>query len=129
MIVGIGIAISVLIIVFVVRLLLMRRLREKYAVLWLLLGFSLLVLGLFPNLLAAATEALGVELPANLLFATSIVILGGIALHLSWELSQSEDESRRLAEEIAILGARVDELEAGTDAASSGATDADGVAD
>lgn len=111
MIVWFGIAIAALIIVFVVRLLLLRKLREKYAVLWLVLGVALLVLGLFPRVLESATAALGVQLPVNLLFATGIIILLGITLHLSWELSQSEDEARRMVEEIAILGARVDVLE------------------
>jgi ubiquinone biosynthesis protein UbiJ len=33
-----------------------------------------------------------------------------VALHLSWELSQAEEEIRRTAEEIAILRADHDEL-------------------
>jgi hypothetical protein len=112
MIAYIGIGIAVLIIVAVLWMLLTRQLREKYAVLWLLLGIVLLALGLFPGLLTAATEALGVQLPVNLLFATAIAVLLGVTLHLSWELSQSEAEARRLAEEVAIIGARLDALEA-----------------
>lgn len=112
MIAYIGIGIAVIIIVAVLWMLLTRQLREKYAVLWLLLGIVLLALGLFPGLLTAATEALGVQLPVNLLFATAIAVLLGVTLHLSWELSQSEAEARRLAEEVAIIGARLDALEA-----------------
>ncbi|MFJ2550467.1 DUF2304 domain-containing protein [Microbacterium sp. NPDC087591] len=112
MIAYIGIGIAVLIIVAVLWMLLTRQLREKYAVLWLLLGIVLLALGLFPGLLTAATEAIGVQLPVNLLFATAIAVLLGVTLHLSWELSQSEAEARRLAEEVAIIGARLDALEA-----------------
>lgn len=111
MIVYVGIGIALVIIAAVLWMLLTRQLREKYAVLWLVLGVVLLVLGLFPELLRAATAFLGVQLPVNLLFATSIAVLLGVALHLSWELSLSESESRRLAEEVAILGARVDALE------------------
>lgn len=112
MIAYIGIGIAVLIILAVLWMLLTRQLREKYAVLWLLLGIVLLVLGLFPGLLTAATATLGVQLPVNLLFATAIAVLLGVTLHLSWELSQSEAEARRLAEEVAIIGARLDALEA-----------------
>ncbi|WP_433676645.1 DUF2304 domain-containing protein [Microbacterium gorillae] len=126
MIVLLGTALAVAIIVGVMWMLLTRRMREKYAVLWLLLGLVLLVLGLFPGLLESATRVLGVQLPVNLLFAAAIAVLLGVSLHVSWELSQSEDEARRLAEEVAILGLRVDALERAADAQqSSGGSDAD----
>lgn len=112
MIVLVGVLLSVSILVIVIRLLILRRIREKYAVLWLVLGFVVLVLCLFPGLLEAATDALGVQLPVNFLFATAIAVLLGVTLHLSWELSMSEDEARRLAEEVAILSTRLDALEA-----------------
>ncbi|KXZ59930.1 hypothetical protein Mlaev_02174 [Microbacterium laevaniformans] len=112
MIVVLGAVLAVILLVVVLWMLLTRRLREKYAFLYLLLGVVLLVLGLFPNLLSRATALLGVQLPVNLLFAAAIIVLLGIALHQSWELSLSEDEARRLAEEVAILGARLDAIEA-----------------
>lgn len=112
MIVVLGAVLAVILLVVVLWMLLTRRLREKYAFLYLLLGVVLLVLGLFPNLLRRATALLGVQLPVNLLFAAAIIVLLGIALHQSWELSLSEDEARRLAEEVAILGARLDAIEA-----------------
>lgn len=111
MIVILGVALGAILVGTIMWMLLTRRLREKYAVMWLVLGVLLLVLTLLPGLLRQATAALGVQIPANLLFAAAIVVLLGIALHLSWELSQNEDETRRLAEEVAILGARVDHLE------------------
>lgn len=115
-----GIVVSLGVIIPVMWMLLTRRLREKYAILWLLLGVVLLVLGLFPGLLERATRLLGVQLPVNLFFAAAIVVLIGVALHLSWELSQSENETRRLAEEVAILGARLDALEDSDGEASAG---------
>lgn len=120
MIAFVGIGIAIIIIAAVLWMLLTRQLQEKYAVLWLLLGVVLLVLGIFPGLLTAATAALGVQLPVNLLFAASIAALLGITLHLSWELSQSEAEVRRLAEEVAILGARMDEWESASGSGEKG---------
>lgn len=112
MIVALGAVFAGVLLVLVLWMLLTRRLREKYAFLYLVLGLVLLVLGVFPGLLDRATVLLGVQLPVNLLFAAAIVVLLGIALHQSLELSLSEDEARRLAEEVAILGARLDALEA-----------------
>lgn len=111
MIVFVGIGLALLILVIVVWMLLTRKLREKYAVLWLIIALSVLIIGLFPGLLAGLTALLGVQLPSNLLFATAILLLLGVALHLSWELSQVEEETRRLAEETAILRAQLERLE------------------
>ena len=105
-----GIALAIVMLVVVVAMLLTRRLREKYAALWIVISLAILVLGIFPQLLQAMTSLFGVVLPANLLFALAILLLLGVALHLSWELSQAEEEIRRTAEEIAILRADHDEL-------------------
>lgn len=111
MIVISGILLAVLMLAVVMWLLLTRRLREKYAVLWLVIGVVVLILGLFPQLLLGLTSIFGVQVPANLLFALAIVLLLGVTLHLSWELSQAEDEIRRTAEESAILRAQLDRLQ------------------
>jgi hypothetical protein len=107
-----GIALAAIIIAIVFWMLVTRRLREKYAALWLIIGLGVLVLGAFPQLLLGLTSALGVQVPANLLFSIAIVLLLGVALHLSWELSQAEDEIRRVAEEAAIARADLDAVTA-----------------
>ena len=112
MIVLVGIVLAVLILVIVVWMLLARRLREKYAAMWLVIGFAVLILGVFPQLLLGLAGVLGVQVPANLIFALGIVLLLGVSLHLSWELSQAEDEIRRLAEQAAIARAEIQGLAA-----------------
>lgn len=111
MIVFVGIALAILILVVVLWMLLTRRLREKYAILWIIIAVSVLIVGLFPGLLAGLTALLGVQVPSNLLFATAILLLLGVSLHLSWELSQVEEETRRLAEEAAILRTQLEGVE------------------
>ena len=111
MIVVVGIALALFILVLVFWMLLTRRLREKYAVMWIVIALSVLLLGIFPQLLLWATALLGVQVPANLLFALAITLLLGVSLHLSWELSQAEDEIRRVAEEAALSRAEVDRLD------------------
>lgn len=101
---------SLLILVGIFELLRRRQLSEKYAVLWLVVGVLLLVLVIFPGLLSTVTHALGVGLPSNLLFFVGIVFLVCVCLHLSWELSRLESESRKLAEDVAILRLEVREL-------------------
>ena len=98
------------IVAFVLEMLRRKKLREKYAILWLLIGALTVVLAAFPHLLNIASELLGVQLPSNLLFIMSILLLLGVCLHLSWELSVLEDETRALAEEVAILRAQVEAI-------------------
>lgn len=98
------------IVALVVEMLRRKKLREKYAVLWLVVGIATLVLAAFPMLLNIVAEFVGVQLPSNLLFIMSILMLLGVCLHLSWEISVVEDETRTLAEEVAILRSQVEAL-------------------
>lgn len=102
---------ALVIVALVIEMLRRKKLREKYAVLWLVVGVATLVLAAFPRLLNIVAEYVGVQVPSNLLFAMSILMLLGVCLHLSWEISVVEDETRTLAEEVAILRTQVEALE------------------
>lgn len=130
MIVIAGVVFALAVLGWIVALLLRRRLREKYAFLWLIVGIVILVLALFPELLTGLASLMGVAVPSNLIFALAIALLVGVALHLSWELSLAEDEARRVAEEVAILRADVFDLHraVGGNAAEGRAQDIDGSA-
>lgn len=112
MIVFLGIAFALFVLATIIWMLLTKRLREKYAVLWLVIGVAMLVLTVFPGLLVWLSGALGVQVPSNLLFVGALALLVGVTLHQSWELSTAEDETRRVAEEVAILRAEVEALKA-----------------
>jgi hypothetical protein len=100
---------SLLVLAGIFELLRRRQLSEKYAVLWLAVGLVILILTVFPGLLDALTRATKVALPVNLLFFVGIIFLVLVALHLSWELSRVEHETRKLAEDIAILRLELDD--------------------
>lgn len=87
-----------------------KKLREKYAIWWLVVGVATLVLAAFPQLLVVVAQVLGVQLPSNLLFILSILMLLGVCLHLSWEISVVEEETRALAEEVAILRIQIERI-------------------
>lgn len=120
MIVAAGIIFALLVLALIVGLLLRRSLREKYAVLWIVIGLAILILALFPSLLVGLSNLFGVAVPSNLIFALAIVLLVGVALHLSWELSHAEDEVRRLAEDVAILRADLEDIRASAAASEVG---------
>ncbi|MET3718309.1 MULTISPECIES: DUF2304 domain-containing protein [unclassified Arthrobacter] len=105
-----GIVVVVAILFFVFEMLRRQKLREKYAVLWIIIGLGTLLLAAFPRLLELASTLLGIQVPANLLFIMTLVLLVGVCLHLSQEQSQAEDEVRILAEEVAILRSEVENM-------------------
>lgn len=106
---------ALVIVAVVIEMLRRKKIREKYAALWLIIGVATLVLAAFPRLLDIVAVWVGVQLPSNLLFIISILMLLGVCLHLSWEISVIEDETRSLAEEVAILRTQVESLLPGSE--------------
>ncbi len=106
----VGILGAAAVLAVMVELLRRRQLREKYAALWLLVGLSVLTLAASPGLLAWVAVTLGFEVPANFLFLVALILLLGVTVHLSWELSRVEEETRSLAEDVGILRLEVDRL-------------------
>jgi hypothetical protein len=94
---------ALLLIVFIFELLRRRQLREKYAVLWLIVGLVTLPFGFFPESVDTVTGHLGVKNGASLVLFLAVVFLLLVCIHLSWEASQLEDETRTLAEEVALI--------------------------
>ncbi len=109
-----ALGLTAVVVVFVLLLLRTRRLREKYAAIWLVLAGVVVVLAVFPDLALWLAERVGVETPVNLLFSGAIVVLLAVCIQLSSELSALEEETRTVAEELALLAERVDRLEAST---------------
>jgi hypothetical protein len=95
-------------VIAMVEMLRRRQLREKYAILWLTLGVGLVIIAVFPGLLITIGHRLGFTAPSNLLFLVAGLVLLLISVHLSWEVSRLEDETRILAEEVALLRLEVE---------------------
>ncbi|WP_294627262.1 DUF2304 domain-containing protein [uncultured Rothia sp.] len=96
---------AILVCTFVVIQVRNQRMKERYAALWLIIGAIIIVLGAFPTLLNGVADFVGVALPVNLLFLLSILLLMGVSIHLTLELSRLSEKTRILAEEVAILKA------------------------
>lgn len=87
------------------------RLRERHAIWWIIAGSLALLISLFPSVLSWIAGLVGVGVPTNLIFFVSIALLFGVCLQLSSELTQREDQTRRLAERVTLLDLRLRELE------------------
>ncbi|KOX02754.1 DUF2304 family protein [Micromonospora profundi] len=92
----------------IVELLRRRQLREKYGMLWLGVLVIIIPLSLFPRLLDNVAELLGVASGVSLVLFLGIVFLLLVCVHLSWEVSALEEETRTLAEDFALLRAEIE---------------------
>ena len=89
-----------------------RKLRERYALLWLATGVVLLVLSAWRGGLNTIAGWLGVSgYPPAILFAAAIMFVIAVLLHYSTVLSKLTDDNVLLAQEIALLRARLEALE------------------
>ncbi|GAA3212788.1 DUF2304 domain-containing protein [Oerskovia jenensis] len=109
-----AVAACIALVVLLLVLLRTRRLREKYAAIWLLVALGVCVLGAFPSAVAELAQLVGVETPSNLLFALAMIVLLVVCVQLSVEVTALEEETRTLVEEVAILRFDVDRITAAT---------------
>jgi hypothetical protein len=101
---------SVLLLLVVFELIRSRRLRERYALLWLLTGVVLLVLSLWRGGLNTIAGWFGISgYPPAILFAVGILFILLVLLHYSTVISRLSDQSTILAQRLALLEERLRE--------------------
>jgi hypothetical protein len=94
--------------VVILELLRRRQLREKYAILWLGVVVVILPAAVYPRLLDGVAGLVGIASGASLVFFVGFLFLLLVSIHLSWEVSRLEEETRTLAEDTALLRAEVE---------------------
>ena len=85
------------------------RLNLRYALLWILVGVTILIFDICPTLLVGLTELLGMELPVNMLFFLGFIFALGILFVLTTRVSRQSDEIKRLTQELALLKHKLEE--------------------
>jgi hypothetical protein len=103
------VAVAVLICGAILELIRRKHLMERYAILWLSLGVTLLVLALWKGLLTSLSEAAGIYYPPAALFAVAFVFVLALLLHFSIVLSRLSDQNKILAQRVALLQQRLEE--------------------
>jgi hypothetical protein len=101
---------SLLLLLVVFELIRSRRLRERYALLWLLTGVVLLVLSLWRGGLNTIAGWVGVtQYPPAVLFAVGTLFILLVLLHYSTVISRLSDQNVVLAQRLALLEQRLDD--------------------
>jgi hypothetical protein len=107
------VGIAVFVFLVVVELVRRRRLMERYALLWLAAALILLVLAIWKGLLTTLSNRVGIHYPPSTLFAVGFGFAIVLLLSLSVVISRLSEQNKRLAQHVALLAERVDELEQG----------------
>jgi hypothetical protein len=84
-----------------------RSLLERYALLWLFSALVLLALAVWRDLLEQVASALGVAYPPNALFLIAFGFVLVLLLHFSLAVSRLSDQTKVLAQRLALLEERV----------------------
>jgi hypothetical protein len=96
---------SLISVLFIVRMVRRNQLPSRYALLWLSIGVVVAFLGTFPRVLDRISTWLGIAYAPGTFFLGAITLLLLIVVHFSWELSRLDAKTRLLAEELAVLRA------------------------
>lgn len=104
------VAVAVIVFAVVFELVRRRALMERYALLWLLAAVVLVVLALWRGLLTSISGDLHIYTPANALFAAGFVFVIVLLLHFSIVISRLSEQNKILAQRLALLDERVDEV-------------------
>jgi hypothetical protein len=105
-----GAVASIALIGVIIELIRSHRLRERYALLWLLTGLVLLLFSVWRGGLNTVADWAGVTgYPPAVLFALGLLFVIVVLLHYSMVLSKLSDQNTILAQRIALLEAEVEE--------------------
>jgi hypothetical protein len=88
---------------FVIWLVRERRLREKYAILWLSTSVLVVLLTMSRHVLEVVALSIGIYYPPSLLFLVGVLFLLLVAIGHSVTLSRLSESNHNLAQEVALL--------------------------
>jgi hypothetical protein len=111
----VAVAASALLLVIVFELVRRKRLLERYALLWLFSAFALLLLGIWKELLESVATAIGIFYPPSALFVVAFGFVLVLLLHFSLAVSKLADQSKVLAQRLALLEERQRERESSSE--------------
>ncbi|MCK5514078.1 MAG: DUF2304 domain-containing protein [Deltaproteobacteria bacterium] len=108
-IIAIIISLSMLTITF--ELIRREKLKERYSLLWLATAICMFILSLWSDVLDAIALFIGIIIPANALFFIGTIFLMLIIFYMTIVVSKLSSQNELLAQEVALLKKRMEELE------------------
>lgn len=107
----ISIIVSLGFLFYISRLIIKGKLREEYAIFWVVSTILLIVFSFWREGLDIIAKIVGVYLAPNLVFTSAIFAILIYLLHLSIVVSQLHDKNKIMSQELAILKEKMNKLE------------------
>ncbi len=102
----VAVAAALVMLVIVLELVRRKRFLERYALLWLFSTVALLLLAIWRDLLEGVASAIGIVYPPSALFVVAFGFVLVLLLHFSLAVSKLADQSKLLAQRLALLEER-----------------------
>lgn len=106
----IAIIVSLAFLFYISRLIIKGKLREEYAIFWVIITTILIIFAIWRKGIDIVAELLGVYLAPNLVFTAGIFAILIYLLHLSIVVSRLHDKNKILTQEIALLKKKFEDL-------------------
>jgi hypothetical protein len=99
--------VAIALLIVILELIRSRRLQERYAILWLVTGTTILILSVWRSALVEISDLIGIAYPPTALFVLGSLFILVVLLHYSTVISQLSEQNRILAQRLALLESRL----------------------
>ncbi len=99
----ISIGLSLIFLLFVIRLIISGKLREEYSIVWIISTTILVVFSFWRKGLDVVSHIMGIYSPPNLVFTVAIFMIFIYLLHLSLIVSKLQSQNKQMGQEFALL--------------------------
>ena len=104
-----SIAFSVIFLLIVVELVRKNKLSEKYSLLWILFGFTILILSISPVSIEKISALIDIKYAPSVLFVFGLLFLIVYSLQITIVLSKQSKRIIRLTQEITLIKGKIEE--------------------
>ncbi|MEW5693446.1 MAG: DUF2304 domain-containing protein [Candidatus Hydrogenedentota bacterium] len=105
-----SIIVSIIIFIVIIDLVRRKKMREDLSFIWLIAGFLIFVISLFPQSLFYICKITGFMTPAGMVFFFGIVFLICITLQFSIHISKVQNDIKNIVQKIALLEHKIEVL-------------------
>src|SRR5437764_14182245 len=105
-----SIVVACIVLFVVIEMMRRRKLREKYAGVWLVVAIGVVVLGFVPQAAELMARATGVVTPSNFVFLIAGVVLALVSLTLSTEVCHIAEEVGTSVEESKLMRWQIQDI-------------------
>ncbi|MCD6520067.1 MAG: DUF2304 domain-containing protein [Anaerolineae bacterium] len=105
------VALGLVVLFVIINLVRIKRLKEEYALLWLLMAAALVVAPLMIDLIDAFSFAIGIDYPPALMIVIALICFVLIFFQISVVISRFSEQIKVLTQDLALTRKRLEDLE------------------